>query len=85
MISSFAEIILGSNVVRQDISDDISNATTLAYPESLEGAEPETVPPWIVVSGFLTFITSFFKSLLSNLNFFFGRSSPPARAYFFFC
>lgn len=50
MISSYAEIVLGGNVVHQDRSDDISLATTLAYPESLEGVEPEDIPPWIIVS-----------------------------------
>lgn len=50
MISSHAELVLTGGVVRQNRSDDFAYATTLAYPESLEGAEPEAVPLWIMVS-----------------------------------
>ena len=64
IISSYAEILLASiNNVHQNTSDDISHATTYAYPESLEGAESENVPPWIVVSGIYT---SDFLSLHNN-------------------
>ncbi|KAK6618328.1 hypothetical protein RUM44_002780 [Polyplax serrata] len=79
MISSYAEIVLGGNVVHQDRSDDISLATTLAYPESLEGVEPEDIPPWIIIvaacAGILLLL--FIVFVLWKIGFFKRRRPDP--------